>query len=226
MLSDLYSSKALGIIVAILYLFALIPYTSAQLKGVGELFAQIGLVNGYEIGVAFAATATLLWTVVAGMWSVAITDAYQGIWMLGSAIAITVWLYTYLLPSTGVDYARFVEVSSNAALWRFNWSAQMFIGMTLPWLFFALTNPQVVQRLYIPKDEKAFRRMLSYFATYGLLYTIICVALGVGYRVYMDVTGLTQQFIRNRDAVAPYIIAKSHAVLAVARSASTANTCE
>lgn len=213
MLTELYSSKVLGVVIAVLYLFALVPYTSAQLKGIGEIFASLGI--GFEVGVIFAAFATALWTIVAGLWSVASTDAYQGIWMLVSSLAAILWLYLFLLPSNGINYTKFVEyLTKGQNLLTFTWSPQMFIGMTLPWLFFALTNPQVVQRLYIPRDEKAFRRMTKYFSIYGFTYTLICVMLGLGYRAYISGLGMVQQFASNRDAVAPFVLSKAHAILA------------
>ncbi|MDK6029241.1 sodium:solute symporter family protein [Ignisphaera sp. 4213-co] len=213
MITDFYGSRAIGVAIAILYLFALVPYTSAQLKGIGEIFNSIGI--SYGVGVVIGAIAIALWTFVAGLWSVATTDAYQGIWMIFASIAFFVWIYQYLLPSSGVDMSKFVDLlTKDKNLLSFTWSFQMFIGMTIPWIFFALTNPQVVQRIYIPRDEKAYRRMVRYFAFYGFLYTILCVSLGLAYRAYLESVGLANKFIANRDAVAPYIISLSHPVLA------------
>lgn len=42
----------------------------------------------------------------------------------------------------------------------------LFINFTLPWFFFALTNPQVMQRLFIPKDERSLREMIVYFGLF------------------------------------------------------------
>jgi len=230
MLAELYNSRVLGVAIAVLYLFALVPYTSAQLKGVGEVFASIGI--GFEVGVLFAVFITALWTGIAGLWSIATTDAYQGAWMLLSSIAALLWLYAFLLPSSGIDATKFTELLTKGQnLLSFTWSPQMFIGMTLPWLFFALTNPQVVQRLYIPRDEKAFKRMIKYFSMYGFAYTLICVMLGLGYRAYLSGLDMVQQFASNRDAVAPYVLSKAHAILTatvftsiIAAAISTANS--
>ncbi|MEM0027365.1 MAG: sodium:solute symporter family protein [Ignisphaera sp.] len=230
MLSDFYGSRALGIIVAILYLFALVPYTSAQLKGIGEVFNAVGI--SYEMGVLFGAIAIALWTVVAGLWSVATTDAFQGIWMIVGAIAFFVWVLQFLLPSAGIDWNRFVDLlTRNQNLLSFTWSTQMFVGMTLPWIFFALTNPQVVQRIYIPRDERAYKRMVRYFSIYGFIYTLLCVVLGLAYRAYLEGVGMVGKFMGNRDAVAPYIISLSHPILAsivyvsiVAAAISTADS--
>ena len=234
MIADLYGSKYLGMAIAILYLFALVPYTSAQLKGIGEIFDAIGV--GYQTGVIFAAIATGVWTAIAGLWSVATTDAYQGIWMILSSTALTIWLFAYLLPANGVDYEKFIAIlsganSKNQNLFSFTWGMHVFIGFTIPWIFFALTNPQVVQRLYIPRDEKAYRRMLRLFSVYGFLYTLLCVFLGLGYRAFLESVNIATKFFGRRDAVAPYVISLAHPVLAsfvyvsiVAAAISTADS--
>jgi SSS family solute:Na+ symporter len=57
-----------------------------------------------------------------------------------------------------------------------------FIDLALPWIFFAVTNPQVLQRLFIPKDKKAFSWMVWMFALFGLLYTLVVSFLGFSAR--------------------------------------------
>ncbi|MEM2157718.1 MAG: hypothetical protein QXO72_01725, partial [Sulfolobales archaeon] len=79
MLSSLYISKFLGRLTALTYLVALVPYISAQIIGIGTIFESFGL--NYFLGVALAASLILLWIVLAGIWSVASTDAYQAILM-------------------------------------------------------------------------------------------------------------------------------------------------
>ncbi|MEM4002617.1 MAG: sodium:solute symporter family protein [Ignisphaera sp.] len=217
MISDLYGSKAIGIAVALVYLFTLVPYTAAQLKGIGEIFGSIAL--GYEYGILFAFTAIVFWILIAGLWSVATTDAFQGIWMLGSSIAIIIWIVSFLLPIGGIDYHTFIRSltsSSNGNLLSFTWSPQMFIGLTVPWIFFALTNPQVVQRLYIPRDERAYMKTVKYFALYGFVYTIICVLLGMLFRSYVSLNrkDMESVLLGNRDLVTPFMLTLSHPILA------------
>jgi SSS family solute:Na+ symporter len=66
------------------------------------------------------------------------------------------------------------------------WTPTRFINLTLPWIFFALTNPQVVQRLFIPRDRKAFNRMVVYFSIFGLIYTLIVTLVGFSARFGME----------------------------------------
>ncbi len=235
MLSDLYGSEALGIVVALLYLVALIPYTAAQLKGIGEIFQVIGV--GYGIGIAIALGLVLLWTLIAGIWSVATTDTYQGLWMVSASIATIMWLLLALVPSAGLDASKIVKAlnsTSSGSLLSNTWPLSVFVGFTVPWLFFALTNPQVVQRLYMPRDARAYRRMVQYFALYGLLYTVMVVSIGLVFRAYtVTVLGRnTEMYLaKHRDMVTPYMLSLASPVLAafvfvsiVAAAVSTANS--
>ncbi len=235
MLSDLYGSNILGIVVAVLYLVALIPYTAAQLKGIGEIFRAVS--TSYSIGIATAVGLVLLWVFIAGIWSVASTDAYQGIWMISASIAVVVWLLMVLVPNAGLNASGIVNVLGNTSsgnLLSNTWSPLVFIGYTVPWLFFALTNPQVVQRLYMPRDTRAYKRMLQYFISYGILYTAIVIVIGLAFRAYA-VTALDKgtelYLIGHRDSVTPYMLTLANPVLAafvfvsiLAAAVSTANS--
>jgi len=235
MVSDLYNSQILGMAIPVLYLVALIPYVAAQLKGVGEIFDVVGL--GYGVGIVVALGLVLLWTLIAGVWSVATTDAYQGIWMLGASISVTLWLSTALIPSSNLDVSRIVEVLRTTAsgnLLSNTWPINVFIGFTTPWLFFAITNPQVVQRLYMPRNSRAYRGMVRYFAIYGLLYTALVVLIGLAFRAYVaSMLGREMEIhlVKNRDMVTPYMLSLASPLLAVftfvsivAAAISTANS--
>ena len=235
MLSDLYGSNILGIVVAVLYLVALIPYTAAQLKGIGEIFRAVN--TSYSIGIATAVGLVLLWVFIAGIWSVASTDAYQGIWMISASIAVMVWLLMVLVPNAGLNTSGIVDALNNTSsgnLLSNTWSPVVFMGYTIPWLFFALTNPQVVQRLYMPRDARAYKRMLQYFMLYGIFYTVIVVIIGMVFRAYTITAlgkGTELYLVGHRDSVTPFMLSLANPVLAtfvlvsiVAAAVSTANS--
>ena len=213
MLSDLYRSRILGLIVAIIYLVALIPYISAQLIGIGRLFEGVGGYEYYVYGVFLGAVVIFIWTYIAGIWSVATTDAYQGLWMISTAIIYLLWLFLSLYPSKGVNVVEaFTKLGKEGLLGISQfWSIQVFLAFTIPWIFFAVTNPQVVQRLYMPKDVKSLRFMITLFAIFGLLYTLIVTLVGLGVR------GLTSlgvfPLIKVRDLVTPTLLKIAHPLL-------------
>jgi solute:Na+ symporter, SSS family len=57
-------------------------------------------------------------------------------------------------------------------------SFSTFLGLTLPWIFFSISNPQVSQRLYTPASLRDLRRMLIGFMAFGFIYTLVAVTWG------------------------------------------------
>lgn len=239
MIGEVYSSKVLSSVIAALYLVSLTPYLAAQFKGIGEIFSAVGL--GYETGVLFAVLANLVWIAVAGLWSIALTDAFQGLWMIVASVLLFIWTLAYLLPSAGLDLVKAFDLLANARtldiqrsnLLGFTWSSSMFVGMSIPWIFFAITNPQVVQRLFIPKNSYAYKKMFKYFAVYGFTYTLLCVFLGLIFRSYVAVIQpeIELSLAKARDGVTPTVLLRAPPILSslvfvgiIAASISTADS--
>ncbi|MEM0085460.1 MAG: sodium:solute symporter family protein [Zestosphaera sp.] len=229
MLSDLYESKLVGYATVTIYLVAMIPYVAAQIVGVAAMFESLGV--GYEAGILVMSFLTLAWVVLAGMWSVATTDAYQGLWMLSAAILLVSLLLSQVIPSSGVTLNQVLEVLSERGLLGITefWTPQTFLAYTIPWIFFAATNPQVVVRLYVHKDMHSFKKSVLLFSVFGFLYTIAVVCVGLLTR------GLTElglfEVVSRSDLVTPTLVSRLHPVLAsfiyisiLAAAVSTANS--
>lgn len=223
--ADLTGSETLGLVLALVYLVALIPYTSAQMKGIGEIFAALG--PGYWVGVVVAAALVMLWVVLAGIWSVAVTDAFQGLWMIASAAVFIAWLLAFS-AGNGVTPTRAFEALDSSGLGKV-WPVTVFVGLTTPWAFFAVTNPQVLQRVFMPRDSRALKRMVYWFGLFGLAYTVLVTLAGVMAR------GLTAagvlEAVESKDAVTPTLLTHAPTPLAavvyvsiVAAAMSTANS--
>ncbi len=230
MLSDLYDSKLLGMYVAGLYFVALIPYISAQFIGVGKIFEGLGLT--YTGGVIFAAFLVLAWVVLAGMWSKATTDVFQGAWMIAAAVAFLAWIVGAYMPAHGISFQEVSKVLTDAGLTRVGggfWTFPTLLAFTLPWWFFAVTNPQVVRKLFMPADERSLKSMIKYFGLYGLIYTLIVVFIGLIAR------GLTIEgvfsYVKDRDLVTPLLLLRTGPLLSsfiyvsiIAAAVTTANS--
>jgi len=158
---------------AILALVALIPYTSIQMIGVA-LILQKNAGISFANGVAIASILIALWAFLGGLRGVAWTDAVQGVFMLTVAVAAVLWTYNYV---GGFEIPKELAVVPNEF-----WTPLRFATLTIPWFFFALTNPQVFQRLFIPKDERAIKRMVVLFGLFGLIYTVLVTFLGLDLR--------------------------------------------
>jgi solute:Na+ symporter, SSS family len=160
------ASGALG---AVISFAALIPYTSSQVIGSALIFQRFG---GFDFvtGVAIASVTIALWAFIGGLRGVALTDSIQGVFMVGVAIAGGAWVAKRF---GGFELQSFPN--------RF-WTPALFANFTIPWLFFALTNPQVLQRLFILKDRTALRRMIIFFGIFGVLYTFLVTFIGFSAR--------------------------------------------
>jgi SSS family solute:Na+ symporter len=186
---------------AAISLLALIPYTSAQLIGVALLFERNGLT--FVEGVAVAAILAAIWAMIGGLRSVAWTDAIQGIIMLSAAVLVVIWVYQWGLG----DVEFYTEISRLGELLYVPnsfWTPVRFAALATPWFFFALTNPQVFQRLFIPRDLKAMRKMVFLFGFFGFIYTVLVTFLGLELRLMTELG--TFPAVEDRDAVTPTLL--------------------
>jgi len=203
MLSDRYESKAVGAVAAVLALVFLVPYSAAQLMGIGLLLN--GLSEGgipVFVGILVATALAIAWSRIAGLRSIAWTDAFQALIMIVSATVLLVLMMSELggfgafLSKFEAQHSGLLTIPSEGGTWSLN----MFIGLALPWFFFCLSNPQVSQRFFIPESVKAMKQMLGGFLIFGFAYTLIAVLWGFG--ALLLVPGL-----ENADMATPTLLA-------------------
>jgi SSS family solute:Na+ symporter len=205
LLAERYRSRPVAVTTAVISFFMLIPYSSVQLMGAGFLVS--GLTGGaipYMAGVLFMAALSGFAAWWAGMRSVAWTDAFQALTMIVTAVVALLFILFAMFGSPGA-FARIIS-TEHPDLLAFTWDPKLFIGLTLPWAFFALTNPQVAQRMYIPDRVISLKRMVIYFSIFGFLYTIISTLFGL--QAAHLIPGL-----ENPDQAMPQLLARIPAIL-------------
>jgi len=183
MLGARYGSVWVARAAALVALVFLMPYCTTQMAGIGLLLSgvtggEITLVQAVATGGLLAA----LWTLFAGLRSVAWTDAVQAVVMLGSALLAILFAVSaiggwgaFAQATLETQGARLtVPAAGQPGLWGFG----TFVALSLPWFFFAISNPQVSQRLFILKDMAAMRRMIFWVLGFGLAFTLVAVTWG------------------------------------------------
>ncbi|UOQ47026.1 sodium:solute symporter family protein [Gracilibacillus caseinilyticus] len=180
MLGDRYQSKWVAIVTAISSCLFLIPYSAVQLTGIGYLLA--GVTDGaisFTTGVVIATVLAIVFSYIAGIRSVAWTDSLQSLLMITTSTLVVIVIIVHL---GGIDgFFDAIEAKDPQALavpgnGFFNfWT---FLGLTIPWFFFSISNPQVSQRLFMPASLKSMRHMLLGFLVFGFIYTIVSVVWG------------------------------------------------
>lgn len=177
LIANRFKHKGVAVTASTVSFVMLIPYASVQLIGAGLLVE--GLTGGqipYIAGVLVMAALSGFSAFWAGMRSVAWTDAFQGVTMIVTSLIALVFVTFNFFGSP----AGFIETitANHGDLLSFDWSPNLFIGLTLPWAFFALTNPQVAQRMYIPDKARNLKRMILYFSVFGFIYTLVSTLFG------------------------------------------------
>ena len=171
-LSERYGSRIIGALATVVMLIALVPYASIQIIGPSLILERTsGGVITYSIAILVTLALSITWSVIGGLRGVAWTDAFQGILMLSSACLIVLWVLSW----AGISISHLISIQHEVTRFPNSfWSPTVFIAYTIPWMFFALSNPQVVQRIFIPKDGKAYRSMVLGFAVIWLFFFCNC----------------------------------------------------
>lgn len=180
MLGDRYNNKNVSLVISLASCIFLIPYSAVQLTGVGYLLQ--GITHNaipYTTGVVIATILAILFSFIAGIRSVMWTDSLQALLMIVTS-TIVVLLIVHGLGGFGevfhtlhTKYPQSLQVPGNGFF-----SFSTFLGLTIPWFFFSLSNPQVSQRLYMPSSLKSLKRMLMGFLIFGFIYTLVSVLWG------------------------------------------------
>jgi SSS family solute:Na+ symporter len=178
LLSHRYGDRRVGTAATILALVMLVPYASIQLMGSGYLFngltgGRVPFMTGVLIMAAFSGV-TAFW---AGFRSVSWTDAFQAMTMIITSVILLLYIFYHFFGSP-LQFLSTVQ-SQTPQLLKVSWSFNMFVGLSLPWAFFALSNPQVSQRMFVSENVRSLKRMITYFAIFGLLYTVITTLTGL-----------------------------------------------
>jgi SSS family solute:Na+ symporter len=210
MLGDRYDNRAVAVVTALASCVFLIPYSAVQLAGIGLLLdGATGGVITFTTGTLLATVLAIVFAFVAGIRSVAWTDALQMVVMMVTAV-IAVFLVVGALGGFGELFSRvseehpgFLSVPGNGFF-----TFSVFLGLTLPWFFFSLTNPQVSQRLFMMGSMKSLRRLLLGFLVLGFFYTVVAVLWGFAALVRfpeLESSDLASPSLLGSELVPPFV---------------------
>ncbi|SHJ21788.1 solute:Na+ symporter, SSS family [Palleronia salina] len=175
-----YGSRGVARLMAAVSLLFLLPYGTTQMAGIGLLLSgvtggDISLFQAVVIGSGLA----MFWALMAGLRSVAWTDAALSLVMLGSGVLAVGFAVSALGGPAGLWSDLRAENGAHLSVPGPGlWSLPTFLALAFPWFFFALSNPQVSQRLFILRDFRAMRLMILWVLGFGFVFTLIAVIWG------------------------------------------------
>lgn len=201
MLGDRYQNKNVAMMVSIFSCLFLIPYSAVQLAGVGLLLQ--GMTNNaipFTTGVIIATILAIVFSYIAGIRSVAWTDSLQALLMI-----VTSTFVVLLIISGLGGFSEFFQTLTTTQPEKLTvpgngfFSFLTFLGLTIPWFFFSISNPQVSQRLFMPSSMKSLRIMLMGFLVFGFIYTLVSIIWGFSASVMFPDLG-------NADLATPKVL--------------------
>lgn len=210
MLGDRYQDKRVAVVVALSNCLFLIPYSAVQLTGIGYLLS--GVTDNkipFSTGVIIATVIAVLFAYIAGIRSVAWTDSLQSLFMIITSTIVILILVNGLggfrtfFQTLETEFPASLTVPGNGYF-----DFLTFIGLTIPWLFFSLSNPQVSQRMFMPKSLKSLRTMIMGFMVFGLIYTLVAIFWGLSATIMfpgLENVDMATPLVLSSDLVPPIL---------------------
>ncbi len=141
-----------------------------------------GMTDGaipFTTGIVIATAIAIFFSYIAGIRSVMWTDSLQALMMIIASTLVAFLVvqglggFSGLFGTLEAEHPASLSVPGSGVF-----SLVTFLGLSIPWFFFSLSNPQVSQRLFMPSSLRAMRQMLIGFLVFGLVYTLVSVLWG------------------------------------------------
>ena len=184
-----YESNALGVLVALVSVAALVPYLVLQLKGLGIIVSEASYGRVTSTAAVWAGAAALtLYVVVSGVRGSAWTGALKDVMILGVALVLGIYLPIHYYGGYGamfeaIDRAKpgFLTLPSSGM------SPSWFISTVLLTATGFYMWPQFFAGSYTAKREDVFRKNAVILPLYQL---VILFVFFVGFAAILQVPGL------------------------------------
>ncbi|MCF8053987.1 MAG: sodium:solute symporter family protein [Deltaproteobacteria bacterium] len=177
---DRYQSLLLKKAFSACLVIFMIPYLALQGMFAGKILHHFAGLP-YELGCFVVLAVVTLYTASGGMRSVAWTDVFQGFFIL-----ICVSLAFFIVVNAGGGFVAIQERVFSLSATHFNRagsngsiSFSVHIGYILLWFFSVPLFPQIFQRFYSAKDDKAILNAMCFYPLATTLLFFMTVAIGV-----------------------------------------------
>ena len=203
-----FNSKALKLASSVIIFIFLIPYTASLYNGLSRLFGMAFDID-YSVCVIVMAVLTAIYVIAGGYMATAINDFIQGIIMLVGIVAVI----AAILKGHGglMEAMRGLSQVTDPAVGDFPGVFNSFIGPDPVNLLgvVLLTSlgtwglPQMVQKFYAIKSEKAINKGMIISTVFAMVVAGGCYFLGGFGRLYADRVDVAAE---GFDAIIPTML--------------------
>ncbi len=203
-----FQSKSLKIAASAIIFIFLIPYTASLYNGLSRLFGMAFHID-YSVCVIAMAVLTAIYVIVGGYMATAINDFIQGIIMLMGIIAVIV---AVLMTHGGFAQAMeklsqvtdpAVSATPGAFTSFFGPEPLNLLGVVILTSLGTWGLPQMVQKFYAIKNEKAINKGMIISTIFALVVAGGCYFLGGFGRLYANQIDLAAD---GYDAIIPTML--------------------
>ena len=203
-----YNSKALKLAASALIFVFLIPYTASLYNGLSRLFGMAFNVD-YTICVVAMSVLTAIYVIVGGYMATAINDFIQGLVMLVGIVAVIVAVLNgqggLTAAMNELSHVTDLSVSQSAGAFTsfFGPDPVNLLGVVLLTSLGTWGLPQMVQKFYAIKDEKAINKGMIISTLFALIVAGGCYFLGGFGRLFAD---RVNPAVDGFDAIVPAML--------------------
>lgn len=210
-----FNSKPLKLAASVLIFIFLIPYTASLYNGLSRLFGMAFNID-YSVCVIAMAILTAIYVIVGGYMATAINDFIQGMIMLVGIIAVVAAVVinqgglTEAIESLSQITDLAVSAEPGAFTSLFGPDPVNLLGVVLLTSLGTWGLPQMVQKFYAIKDEKAINKGMVISTIFALVVAGGCYFLGGFGRLYSDKLDIAAN---GFDSIIPTMLADLSPVL-------------
>ena len=209
-----FDSKPLKLAASVLIFIFLIPYTASLYNGLSRLFGMAFDID-YSVCVIVMAVLTAIYVIVGGYMATAINDFIQGLIMLFGIIAVVIAILNQHggLAEAVEKLSQVTDTASQETSTFTSWFGPeplSLIGVVLLTSLGTWGLPQMVQKFYAIKDEKAINKGMIISSIFALVVAGGCYFLGGFGRLYADKLDIAAN---GYDSIIPTMLADLSPIL-------------
>ncbi len=208
-----YDSNALKVVSSVIIFIFLIPYTASLYNGLSRLF-EMAFDIDYAVCVIVMAVLTGIYVIAGGYMATAINDFIQGIIMLGGIVAVVAAVLNlnggFMGSLDALANVSDMAVSETPGVFAsfFGPNPLELLGVVILTSLGTWGLPQMVQKFYAIKSEKAINKGTIISTFFALVVAGGCYFLG-GFGRIVDVQNITNaDGAVIYDAIIPEMIEK------------------
>ena len=203
-----YNSKSLKLASSVVIFIFLIPYTASLYNGLSRLFGMAFNID-YSVCVIAMAILTAIYVIAGGYMATAINDFIQGCIMLVGIVAVIAAVLKdnggFMAALDGLGKITDPAVSQTPGVFNsfFGPDPVNLLGVVLLTSFGTWGLPQMVQKFYAIKSEKAISKGMIISTVFAMVVAGGCYFLGGFARLYGDRVDVAAE---GYDAIIPAMI--------------------